>query len=608
MPNTTSSTGVVVPIPAGQQLYVTSTGDGYVDIVSGVPGAGFNSYRVSKDLPRVLGPYGAEATVRVRATAGAVTYDRADPLSSTANRGQRVGSSIMFLGSSTFAAGSALPHLPSDVGVQSGSPDFTPLNSLGAFIQRAYVARGANRAAGAVVRFYVADSTLTWQAPGDTEGPRVKISREHMWYTLQSGTPGAELYIETIPRLAPLADASTTFPAPGGNLWRYENTSTIGLGGWIQILAGVPYARSVSYAKSSATLADMRAACADWENDYTDETHIYMGTNDVTNRATALQALDDMEFIVRRRQDVGSKVIVGGILPVTGRSPEALQAVGEFNLALRDIGERLGFGVWDAWPYVAKPNGDWVDGYSYDGTHMTPATCYLVAKRAVMPVHMRVAARPPLPRPPVMVAFDAVLAPYGNLMPNAIMAGSAAASGAGISGTVPTNFTVARSSGSTITAVCTAPDAAGATVLPDGRQGKYFTVVVNNANASAVNGEEIVVRRASSPFITGMVADDLVILEGECRIKGTGIQAIAVLLTETTPAGVTTSYALQGNGDSSGLGDLDGDTVTLPFRSKPLRITEGATNLQFNITVKLKIGGTATLDIAPTLNIHKVPA
>lgn len=522
---------------------------------------------------------------------------------------QPVANSVMFIGSSTFATGSALPHLPVDYGVQSGSPDLTPMNGGSrSFVQRAYVARGANRAAGAVLRYYAADSTLTWQVAGDSEGSRVKITRDHMWYVLPSGTPGNELYIETIPRDAPTADASVTFPAPGGNLWRYENQSTFGLSGWIQVLSGAPFARTVSYAKSSAKLEDMRAAHADWENVYTDVTHIYMGTNDVSDRATAIQALADIEFIVRSRLAIGSKVIAGCILPRDGRDTASLQAVAEFNFGLREMGEVLGFGVWDAWPFVAKPNGDWVDGYSTDGTHMTPATCYLVAKRAVLPLLKNI-PRAQMVSPPVMAAYDPVTAPYGNLIPNAVMAGSAAASGTGISGTMPTNWTAARSSGSTITAVCTAPDAAGATPLPDGRVGKYMTLVINNANSGAANGEGIVFRRASSPLIAGAVPGDLVVLEGEARLQGTGIQSITVSLVETTGIGVTTSYALQGVGDSSGLGNLDGDVVRLPFRTTPpLRVSEGVTNLQVNITVVLKAGGTATLDIAPTLNIHKVPA
>lgn len=554
--------------------------------------------------PNVFGPFADERRIRVSSNTG-----RFDMSAERVMPDRQLGSSVMFIGSSTFAAGSALPNLPADVGVQSVSPDLTALNASGAFLQRVYVARNASRNAGGVLRYYAGDSTMTWQAAGDTEGARVKITQDHMWYTLPSGTAGAELYLETIPRLVPPTNASATFPAPLANLWRYENTSSFGLSGWIQVLSGAPYARTVSYAKSSATLADMRAAHADWETDYTDVTHIYMGTNDVGSRALALRALEDLEFIVRSRQAIGSKVIAGCILPVTGRSAEALQAVAEFNLGLRAMGDRLGFGVWDAWPYVAQANGDWVAGYSYDGTHMTPATCYLVAKRAVLPVLQSV-MRAPMPTVPVMAAFDAVLAPYGNLIPNAVMTGSVAATsnGTGATGNVPTNWAVTRSSGSTITAVCTPPDDAAAPALPNGRVGKYFRVVINNNNASNVAGESMLIRRANTPTITGAVAGDLVVLEGEIRIQATGLRSLTVSLVESAAAGATTSFVLQGTGDASGLGSLDGDTVTLPFRSKPLRVSDGVTNLQVNITVTMLAGGTATLDIAPTMNLHRVAA
>lgn len=590
-----------ITVPARCRLFVTGSAgaDGSLDVLHAGTDVADQTIKIASG-PSVVGPFPDERRVRVASNSG-----RFDLRAELVVAERNLNSSIMFIGSSTFAAGSALPNLPVDTAVQSTSPTLTPLIGRGDFVQRMYIAKGASRAAGAVLRFYAADSTLTWQAPGDTEGARVKIAKDHMWYTLPSGTPGAELYLETIPSLAPLADASVTFPAPTANLWRYENVSTYSLSGWIQILSGAPFARSVSYCKSSAGLRDMRAAHADWENDYTDITHIYMGTNDVSDLATALAALDDLEFIVRARQAIGSKVIVGGILPRTGRTAIALQAVAHFNLMLRAMGERMGFGVWDGWPYSAKANGDWVDGLSTDNTHMVPSACYMMAKRAVAALMDKIARSPFTPAAPVMAPFDAILAPYGNHIPNAVMSGAVAAATAGVSGTVPTNWEVARGTGTTITAVSTAPDAAGAVALPDGRAGKYWTVAISNANASAVQGESMIIRRPSAVPITTVVPGTLIQLEGEIRVRGTDVHTLTISMLEYSPGVVTTIFAVQGN--VSGIGDFGGDTVTIRFRTSPFRATAGLTNVNVNITTALKVGGSAVIDVAPTMNIHNVP-
>ncbi|WP_338762015.1 SGNH/GDSL hydrolase family protein [Massilia sp. METH4] len=77
MPSTSSS--VVVSLPAGQQMTLTTTGEAYADVLAGVIGAGFDSIRALPNRPRVIGPYGADASLRIRATGGTATYETRDP-------------------------------------------------------------------------------------------------------------------------------------------------------------------------------------------------------------------------------------------------------------------------------------------------------------------------------------------------------------------------------------------------------------------------------------------------------------------------------------------------------------------------------------------------
>lgn len=603
-----------VSIDSGEQVTVTVP-PGYRLVVSGNAGAQGTAELLSNGSDKVdraqaisagpnqVGPFATERRVRLSSASGVFAA-----IGSNNRREPSAARSIMFLGSSSLAAGSALPNLPKNEGVQIAAPSLTAFNAQGQFIGKTFIERGdANLAAGGVLRFRVADSTLSWQAPGDMEGPRVRVSVDHLWYTLESGTPGKRMFLETLPRLAPLVDVTETVPAPINNLWRYDNVSTYGLPGWIQLLAGRPFARTVSYAKSSAAARDIRAAHADWEDDYTDITVVYIG-NEIATRAGARNSLEDIEVIARLRTDIGSRLIVGCALPQTGRSAADIQAVAEYNALLQQMGERLGFRVFDAAPWVAGRDGDWLAGFSYDGTHMGPLTTMTVAKYAALP-QMTEFAIAPLPGSPSLVPYDAVTAPYGNLLANGVLAGIGGSKGGRVTGTVPDGHTVESSGGTTISQNCIAPDSAGATPLSNGRAGNYFTIEINNSNAGAVNGEKSIFRRASN-LTMPLVPGDLVIFEGEFRIRGTGIQYLSVTMVESTSTRSTTTFVMHGSAATgSGLKNLNGDTLTIPFRtSEPYRVSPGFVTFQIFIETTMLAGGTAVLEIAPTLNLHPVPA
>lgn len=532
------------------------------------------------------------------------------PVGATPKTEPRAASSVLFLGDSITFAGQILPNIPTQLGVRTATPAYTNLNSGGQFIIRTYLSQATPTGAGSTLRFYAATSSITFQAAGDAEGPPVPVSSAAMMYAVPSANPDYVCYLGTLPRNKPTADKADTITNIGSTLAHVSDRSTFGIVGWAQTLLGAPFTNATTFAVDGARSTDVLAARAQWENIVSDVTHIFLGTNDVVNdadptlvRGKALTALAALETIVAMRQALGSAVVVGSLLPHDVRETVTIQAAAEFNLGVREMADRMGFRVWDAGPYVTQASGLWVPAYTKDGLHPSGIGAYVIAKRAIAPAVQELVRKYSPPVPALAVA-DVTNAPYGNLLPNPGMTGSAAPGDAGASGTQPTSWRVARDAGSNIVAVCTAPDAGGAEALPDGRPGKYFTVAISNPGAGV---EAMRIRtQVAVPPGTAYVAGDYFVFEGEFLISGTGIRTFYVQFTTSGGPGVV-SFALTED-PTTNIANLDGDTVRVVFRSKPVKL-DGTTGILPGIAVSLLAGGAATIKIPQgALNVHKVPA
>lgn len=520
---------------------------------------------------------------------------------------RQLKSSIMYLGDSISAATVGMAHLPRNTGTRNLSPTLTNLNSGGFFVIQTYVS-GATPTGNGTLRFYAADKTMTWQASGDPEGPRVKVTSESIYYRLDSGLGEHEMYLSIVPRLIPTADKADTVSV-SGTVGLRNNAASNGVVGWTNTLLGPVFDDVYVFAVSTIRASDWLLARSQWEGIYTEVTHIFLGTNDLSTRASALQLLSDMETIIRARLDIGSRVVVGALLPFDARTADNTRAAVEYNVGLRNLCERLGVALWDAWPYVglASGSGAYAPGLSDDGLHPTSKGGYIIAKRGSVPL-IKPYARTTQLKPFAGALYDATTAPYGNLLPNPQLTGTVAISRTGITGEEPTSWGCYRGSGTTITAVSKAPDSAGAVPMANGIQGKYWTVTISNANASNVSGESITLRPAA--FVTtGWAVGDYIVFEGEFRLTGSGIQNIKI--QHNIQGGIApVSYAIDGKVDSTTPADnLDGDTITVPFKSWPILIESYATSMSVTFTVMMQSGGTATIDISPAgLSLHKVPA
>ena len=510
----------------------------------------------------------------------------------------------MGLGDSIMAQGAHMPHTPVGRPTRDLFPAYTNLNSGSNLFMVLTEAGPTTTAGNGTMKFYAADSTMTWAAFGDSEGPRVVVDATKCFYALESATAGNTIYIGVVPRKKPNSNRSDTVNVTGSFRLR-NNCGTFGQFAWTAALMAAPFDVSYAYAIPSIRASDWWAARSQWQNIYTDDTYIMLGTNDITSLAEAIQAATDVENIAKLRQGIGSQVVISGLLPYTGASAAITAAMMHFNMLMRATSRRLNCDFIDPYPYLVDPigAGAYLTGMSGDGLHPSALGGYVWASKCNVPVLSKY-TRNTDQSTFAGILYNATTAPQGNFIPNGILTGVAGTPATGASGEVPTGWTLVRESGSTVTAVSTAPQSAVPVPRTDGKPGNWWRISVSNNNASNVAGEGF--RARLSAFLTAnYVAGEYFVLEGELRISGTGIRSLeASWASEGKSCQAISTYSAAGYG----MGDFNGDTVYIPFRSAPMIVDAASQGLMPAIIVTLDSGGTCILDIGQTMNLHKVAA
>lgn len=274
---------------------------------------------------------------------------------------------------------------------------------------------------------------------------------------------------------------------------------------------------------------------------YNPDAVIFMGgTNDLVNTTrTWAQMTADAQTIIETFTSRGILFIAMPILP---RSVWSSLTAGEI-ITRRKV--QYNFNTWlrryaltNPLCVVADPTLDWIDsasatgdpkaGITKDSLHPSPTGAYYMAKaiKRVMDVIF-----PPICQTrvsSVLDAYDETDNPRGNHTINGLMSGTAGTNGAGSSGVVSDNWTVSRSSGSTITAVCskttmTIPDVL--TPVPAQR------IVVASGGAGSAN--EAIRIYPSATISTGIVTGEVCYAEAIVRISSiTGVVQGIALQTE----------------------------------------------------------------------------
>ena len=515
-------------------------------------------------------------------------------------------SSVMWLGDSITATSNAMPHTPQNRATRILYPSYTNINAGGLFI--ILTESSPTTAAGnGTLTYYASEDAFGWAANGDTEGPHVKVPTAG-FYTLESATTGNTLYLGVVSRNKPVVNKSDTVNVTGSFRLR-NNTATNGMMGFSQLLLGTPFSTSLCYAIPTIKASEWWAARAQWQGIYTDITPIFLGTNDVSDLATANQALIDIENIAKLRQSIGSRVILGCLMPYDARTAAQTQAVVHFELGLRDLAARLNVDIWDAWPYLASASGagSYAPNMAWDTPALHPSALggYTIAKNCIVPILSKYTITQ-MPQQFSGAAFNATTAPYGNLLTNGQLTGVAGTAGTGVTGEVPTSWNCSRNIGSNLTAVSKAPDSASPVLRTDGKQGKYWSIAISNT--SGVDGEALLAR-ASSFVTTNFTAGEYFVIEGDLRFQGTGVISLEVSGHVQGGAAARENLAVYcDTTPAKAMYNLNGETINVQFRSKPMMIEVGDTQIIPWITVTMKAGGTAQLDIGQNISLHKVPA
>ena len=517
---------------------------------------------------------------------------------------KKTARSIMGLFDSIGAQGAHMPHTPVGRPTRDLFPTYTNLN-FGNTLFAILTEAGPTTVAGnGTLKFYAADSTMAWTAFGDAEGPRVTVDTTKCFYAFESATPGNTLYMGINPSKKPNSDRTDTVNVTGAFRLR-NNCGTFGHFAWTAALMATPFDISYAYAIPSIRASDWWAARSQWKNVYTDLTYINLGTNDATDLAKAIQAATDVENIAKLRQGIGSQVIICGLLPYSSAPAGVNAAMMHFNMLVRAAARRLNCDFIDPYPYLVDPvgTGGYLAGMSGDGLHPSALCGYVWALKANVPVLSKY-TRNTDQRGFAGVLYNAVTAPYGNLIGNGTLKGVGGQKGTGVTGEVPDGCALVRESGSTVTAVSVAPQSASPIPRTDGKPGNWWRSTIYNNNPSNVVGEGFRARLAA--FITtNFVVGEYLVFEGDMRISGVGIRSVEVSwATEGKSCMALSSYSAT----NYGMSDLGGDTVYLPFRSSPMIIEAISQGVMPAIIVTLEAGGTCVLDIGQTLNLHKVPS
>jgi len=515
--------------------------------------------------------------------------------------GQQAGGlSIMYLGDSlTWNGGLRHPLQAPRRAYFALSPSLTSLT--GNFV-RVVRAIASCPTGNGTLSYQRGSRTMTWQAFGDTVGRPVNVAGGG-FFMLESGTAGAHVVISLHPDYEPVADASDTVNVTGTPT--IVTASLDGFTGAFEALSGMPFGeRSMVYAISGIKASNVVGFRRQWQSVYSDITHIHLGTNDIATMADVPQFMSDIAAIIAARMAIGSRVVVGLLVPGSYGTAARRDAQQDASLRLVALSRVMGFETWDAWSYLADPNG--ADGaprstmFQSDGLHTTGLGAVVAAKRAVVPAMARYVPKR-VARPHPGVAYNASTAPRGNLLTNGAFTGTSGTISTRASGTLGTSWTVGAAGGSALAIVATAPQAGSPIARTDDMPGAWQRFAINNA--TGVDGESMQLYQSAFISASNYAAGDVLVLSGDLQVAGSGIQAIQILFGPSAHK----CYAVNISAAGYPLGGLDGLTIYIPFESLPMQVEAGGTNLQCAVNVYMLAGGSCTFDLGQTFSLRKLP-
>ena len=502
--------------------------------------------------------------------------------------------SVMLLGDSILSLSRTVP-MPNQSTNIPYSIIYGTLPNIGGFVSQVSADPLCPAGAG-TLRYWVADQSFSWQAFGDSEGPHVAATQVG-WYTLPSGSADSALYIRCQENYRPASDKSDSVTVPA--LAVNYSAELAGIAGAALAALNFPCRDVYSYCVPGATATGILAARWQWGSVQSDMSIICLGTNQSSTLAASASALAAIQTIVSARLATGSTVLVIGLLPYNGASATVAGAKRWLQQELASMCAGLGIDFVDPTAYVGDPSstaGAWAAGYSDDGTHPNVAGSIVIAQRGLVPALTK--RMPAISRTrDVGVAYDAALAPRGNLAVNGALTGTAGTKGTRVTGTVPTGWSVV-SSGANISCVCTAPDDASPVARTDGGTGNWFQLAVNNA--AGVLNEYIDLSQSALIPAGNFALGDYVVLQADVELSASDAAAFS-FWTRCEPNML--AYALATVNPAYNLG---GGAFKATLTSNPMKLVRTPTGTNIYLRAYMRAGGTATVKVA-RISLCKVP-
>jgi lysophospholipase L1-like esterase len=524
-------------------------------------------------------------------------------LDNTVARGgaNRVAGSIMFITDSIGTPGTRNPLIPADGITRPGYFSDSTMTVNGAAFLSIEVEFGSFPASGSIngfVKFYAEGPFLSWTDHTGVEGPKVLFLSTGAYY-LPGTTPTSGCYVLGNFHMRPGADATGTIPVYPGALV-LSNAGVEGFAGWLLTMLGPVVRKSICYSLPGSRATEWAKSIGSQFTEPTDMTVIELGTNDAL--LPAAEVIEALRKLAMFRLSVCPRVALTALLPSEAASAAAAYNRIVINQGIRRLAFDLGCEVIDGNPYLAdgKVPNKFIANVALDGLHPSGYGHYRQTKyQSLGAVRKHFPANYVAPSP--LTRFNAVSAPGGNHLSMPFAGALTTGLEPGCSGSVPAGVTSIRNTGATITCVSIAPDDANAIPRTDGVQGNWYRSTLNNP--SSTDSQSWRVRGAA--FITTFTPGKRYVLEGDLRLSSAvGLHYFTVTYGLNGNGQNITAYAIHADGSaSSTLANLDGDTVTIPFKSKPFRIPVAAvgglapTQMNWGVVAGLKPLGSVALDM-----------
>lgn len=449
-----------------------------------------------------------------------------------------------------------------------------------------------------------ATGLLSWAYNGDTPGPKVDVSQGG-WFFLQTGTLGVGLLVAVLGASAKVLNGGATVTNSGFPLvWDYDLRGHVP---WIAGALGDTFSDYQAWGIPGATTQDIIKFMPQVfsKQPTAEAVFIEAAVNNIPNTgSTVTQAnntIADMKTIINYISGRANNTYVSDIWPAPVKDTAAQKYIDRINSAIRAHCRTLR-NVW--WVPSSNRLANYTPGASGVATGKTGTyqdnlhlLAYGAYQATINPLNIIKQHYPPSGSNLAAIdPWDATLQ-AGALNPNPTMLGTAGTgSGSnGVTGTVPTNWSITRTG--------TTQTCAGAIVAANDGGNPWYTMTV----AAATLNDFHQLQSSINPFPSGIALGDYYRIVVEMQIgamSAGGIGTIYIACTGNT--NLNNAVVVQLISQAWPVDTFTTENPVLTLASEPQKLLDITTPYTLRMRVGAVVGGTGTIGIR-NYRIEKVP-